>query len=265
MSQTPEGAFAELDRHEIMDRLNRYADELWPVLEQMQSARELLRIVSIGDPAEDPMPTEGPLEVKRFEPLPMPVPYPAGGPGTDTLAVEIHGRLPWLWKTADDGWHALVLTGSGREPREPDKYVLGPVLFYLMALAGDHTRQWIGAGGLTLHVVYREAVKEWTFRFQSETAAAYLAQLTANLLDPSVAAWLPYEAVTSRKRSVRPHKLRREDVSDDLRMRFAEDLQEAYDEEQDYLIRIAQPPIPPDALDKAIGRFQLFFECAVHN
>ncbi len=260
MSQTPEGAFAELDRQEIMDQVNQLVDTLQPVLAQMQSARELLRVVSIGDPAEDPMPSESPLEVMRFGPLQLSVPNLTGDPQIDRLPVEIHGRLPWLWRAADKVWHALVLTGSRKEPKEPDKYVLGPVLFYLMSLVGNESRQWMGSAGFTLHVVYRETIKGWTYRFDTATAAAYLEKLTANLLNPSIAAWLPFEVVTNRKRSVRPHKIPEEDLNDDLRMRFADDLKDAYDEEQDYLIRIARPPIPADALDKANRRFKLFFD-----
>ena len=63
----------------------------------------------------------------------------------------------------------------------------------------------------------------------ADAAAAYLEELTANLLNPSIAAWLPHEVVTNRNQSVRPHKMPEEDLNDDLRMRFADDLKDAYD------------------------------------
>ena len=90
-------------------------------------------------------------------------------------------------------------------------------------------------------------------------------ELTANLLNPSIAAWLPFEVVTNRSRSIRPHGIPEEDVNDDLRLRFADELKETYDEEEDYLIRIARPPIPADAFDKVRRRFRPFFDCATRN
>ncbi len=132
---------------------------------------------------------------------------------TVTRAVELHGQLPWVWQDADDAWHVLVLTGSGKNPREPDKYVLGPVLFYLICLVGDESSRWIESSGITLHIVYREIVKEWTYRFDRETAEAYLVELVSNVLNQSMAAWLPFETVTTR--SIRPHKMPEDEVNDD--------------------------------------------------
>jgi hypothetical protein len=175
----------------------------------------------------------------------------------------LHGQWPWMWQGTDDTWHALVLTGSGRPGREPDKYVLGPVLFYLLCLTGEESRRWIetqGTSGLTLHVVYREIVKEWTYRFDHRTAETYLTSLVSHFLDPSVAAWLPFNIVTNRKRSVRPHQLRADEMSDPIRMQFTAELADAFAEEADDLVRMAKPPVPADALDRARSRFKIFFD-----
>ncbi len=260
-SQTPEGGFAEIDRQEIMAQAGQLVETLQPVLKQMQSAKKLYRAVSIGDPADEPLSTDSPLAPKRFDPLHLAVRYRDGAPESGVRAVEIHGRLPWMWQAADDAWHVLVLTGSGRDPRKPDKYALGPVLFYLCSLVGEESRQWLGSSGLTLHVVYREAVKEWTYRFDYEIAATYLGQLLGHVLDPQIAAWLPFEVVTSTKRSIRPHLMPAEDINGIIRTQFADELKEAYSEEGDYLVRIADPPIPADAFDRARRRFKIFFDC----
>ena len=60
-SQTPEGAFADIDRDEIMGHVRQIVETLNPVLEQMASAKQLLRAVSIGDPAEEPIPSDNRL------------------------------------------------------------------------------------------------------------------------------------------------------------------------------------------------------------
>jgi hypothetical protein len=112
-----------------------------------------------------------------------------------------------------------------------------------------------------LHIVYREIVKEWTYRFNRETAAAYLIELLSNVLNPLTAAWLPFEIVTSRK--CRPHKMRADEVNDVIRRQFAAEIDDAFTEEEDYLIRIAKPAIPADAFDRVRRRFKIFFDLKI--
>jgi hypothetical protein len=176
---------------------------------------------------------------------------------TVSRAVELHGQLPWVWQDADDTWHVLVLTGAAKNPREPDKYVLGPVLFYLICLVGDESCRWIEPTGFTLHIGYREIVKEWTYRFDRETAEAYLVELVSNVLNQSMTAWLPFEIVTSRP--IRPHKMLEDEVNEGMRMQFAAEIKDAFSEEDDYLIRIAKPTIPADAFDRVRRRFKIYF------
>jgi hypothetical protein len=257
-SQTPEGAFAEIDRDEILGHVRQIVETLKPVLEQMQSAKQLLRAVSIGEPAEEPISSNSRLALKRFNPLSLTVQTLNSASETVTQSVELHGQLPWAWQDADGAWHVLVLTGSGKNPREPDKYVLGPMLFYLICLTGDESSLWIESSGLTLHIVYREIVKEWTYRFDRETAAAYLIELVSNVLNRSRAAWLPFETVTTR--SIRPQKMPEDEINDIIRMQFAAEIEDAFTEEEDYLIRIAKPIIPGDAFDRVRGRFKIYFD-----
>ncbi len=257
-SQTPEGAFAAIDRDEIMGHVRQIMETLNPVLELMQSAKQLFRAVKIGDPAEEPIPSDSRFALKRFNPLSLTVRTLNSASETVTRAVEIHGQLPWVWQDANDAWHVLVLTGSGKRPGEPDKYVLEPVFFYLLCLAGDASCRWIEPSGLTLHVVYREIVKERTYRFDRETAEAYLLELVSNVLNQSMTAWLPFETVTTR--SIRPHKLSEDKVDDVMRMQFVAEIEDAFTEEEDYLIRIAKPTIPVDAFDRVRRRFKIYFD-----
>ncbi len=172
--------------------------------------------------------------------------------------MELHGQLPWVWQAADDAWHVLVLTGSGKKPGEPDKYVFEPVLFYLICLAGDESCRWIESSGITLNIVYREIVRKWTYRFDRETAEAYLIELVSNVLNQSMTAWLPFEKVTTR--AIRPHKLPGDEVNDVIRRQFADEIEDAFAEEEDYLIRIAKPTIPVDAFDRVRRRFKIYFD-----
>jgi len=259
-SQTPEGAFADIDRDEIIRHVRQMVETLKPVLEQMATAKQLFRVVSVGDSAEEPVPSNSRLALKKFGLLSLTVKTLNSASETVRREVEICGQLPWMWKDADDGWHVLVLTGSGKNPREPDKYVLGPVLFYLICLVGDESFRWIESHGIKLHVAYREILKEWTYRFDRKTAEAYLVELVADVLNQSTTAWLPFEIVTSRKRSIQPHKMQEDEVNDDIRLQFAAEIEDAFTEEEDYLIRIAKPTIPVDTFDKVRRRFKIYFE-----
>jgi exodeoxyribonuclease V gamma subunit len=258
-SQTPEGAFAAIDRDEILNHVRQIAETLKPVLEQMQSAKQMFRAVSIGDPAEELIPSNNRLAQKRFNPLSLSVETLNNASETVVQSVALHGQLSWVWRQdSDDAWHVLVLTGSGKRPKEPDKYALEPVLFYLICLVGDDSYRWIESSGLTVHIGYREIVKEWTYRFDRKTAEAYLVELVSNVLNQSMREWLPFEPVTTR--SIRPHKLSEDEVNDVIRMQFTAEIEEAFAEEEDYLIRIAKPTIPADAFDWVRRRFKLYFD-----
>jgi exonuclease V gamma subunit len=257
-SQTPEGAFAVIDRDEILGHVRKITETLKPVLEQMLAAKQLFRAVSIGEPTEEPISSNSHLSLKRFNPLSLSVDTLNNGSQMVTRAVELHGQLPWVWQDGDDAWHVLVLTGSGKNPKEPDKYVLGPVLFYLICLVGEESCRWIESSGLTVHIAYREIVKEWMYRFDRETAEAYLVELVSNVLNQSMRAWLPFETVTTR--SIRPHKLLEAEVNDVIRMQFAAEIEDAFTEEEDYLIRMVKPTIPNDAFDKVRRRFKIYFD-----
>jgi exonuclease V gamma subunit len=256
--QTPEGAFADIDRDEMLGHVRQIMLTLNPVLQQMQSANQLFRAVLIGDPVEGPIPADSRMALKRFNPLSLTVQTMNSASETVTRAVELHGQLPWVWQDAADAWHVLILTGSAKNPAEPDKYVLEPLLLYLVCLAGDESCRWIESSSLTLHIVYREIVKEWTYRFDRKTAEAYLIEIISNVLNQSMAAWLPFDTVTTR--SIRPHKLTEDEVSDVMRKQFAAEIEDAFAEEEDYLIRIAKPTIPDDAFDKVRRRFKIYFD-----
>jgi len=259
-NQTPEGAFADTDREAIREEVGRIVETIRPVLEKMHSAKKLFRAVSIGEPAQEALPSESGLSLKRFDPFTLSVRAADSGSDTAAQEVELHGQLPWMWQDGEGAWHALVLSGSAKKPADPDRYVLEPVLSYLLCLAGDESRRWIEASGIRLHVVYRDIVREWRYEFDPQKAEAYLKKLVSDFLDPSQTAWLPFEVGTSR--TVRPHKTPEKEIDEAARMQFAAEMKEAFAEEEDYLIRIVKPVIPQDAFDRVRRRFKIYFESA---
>lgn len=261
-SQTPEGAFAEMDKNELRGQVCHIVETLNPVIEQMQSAKKLYRAVFIGEQTDEHIPSGINLDLKRFEPLSLTVQTANHTAETVTCDVELHGQLPWVWQDSENRWHALILTGSGKKPKEPDKYVFEPVIFYLLCLTGKESCQWIGTSGITLHIVYREKLVKWTYKIDQETARMYLIDLVSDYLNQSRAAWLPFEIIS--KLSIKPHKVPDDEPDDEIddltREHFILELEEAYSEVDDYLIRITKPTIPLDAFDMVQGRFKIFFD-----
>ena len=206
----------------------------------------------------------GDLQVKRFEPVLIEVQTLDIAAQAITRHGVLHGQLPWLWQDGDNHWHALVLTGSGQKSKDPDKYVLGPVLFYLLCLAGEESRQWVGSTGFSLHIVYRDEVQNWTYCFDQNRACEYLNQIVADLLDQSMAVWLPFHVVTATGRSIRPHLMAEEDIDDLLPAAFHLEMEEAFEEflenKEAYLIRLGSPAVPADIFDRARSRFKIFFD-----
>ena len=257
-SQTPEGAFAEMDKNELRGQVCQIVETLNPVIEQMQSAKKLYRAVFIGEQTDEHIPLGINLDLKRFAPLSLTVQTANHTSETITCEVELHGQLPWVWQDSENRWHALMLTGSGKKPKEPDKYVFEPVIFYLLCLTGEESCRWIGTSGITLHIVYREKLVKWNYKFDQETARMYLIDLVSDYLNQSRAVWLPFEIIS--KLSIKPHKAEDDEIDDLTREHFILELEDAYSEVDDYLIRITKPTIPLDAFDMVQGRLKIFFD-----
>ena len=258
-SKTPEGDFAELDRERLRNDVSQTAEVLAPVLEEMKSAKEIYRTIRIGQPIDEDIPSDNRLPVMQFAPLSFTIQKRNHTSDNISCEVRFHGHLPWLWKDHDEKWHALILTGSGKKPKGPDKYILEPMILYLSCLAGDESAQWIGRSGITFHLVYKEKVQEFIFEFNEEVAVIYLTLLVSDYMSEKTPAWLPFDAVISG--SLISHIIRDDKINDAVRHDFATELEGICSEREEYLYRLIKPKIPFEALDIARQRFRLFFKC----
>jgi len=255
--RTPEGAFAEIDRFSLEDQVRRHLEVLTPVVEAMRSARRLFRAVVFGEPYGDVPATEGGPAVSRLPALPMTVRTPEADGSLFTRRAELHGLWPWVWQDREDAWHALVLSGSARAPRLPEKTVLEAVLCYLTALAGKAEGERPGPAGVTLHVAYREQRRTMAYALDPAAAGTYLQELVSDYLTASRHGWLPFEAAASLPDA--PHRTTDSGGDAVERDRFAAGLEEALSEEDDPLVWIARPEVPEDAYERARRRFGPFF------
>ncbi|OEU83013.1 MAG: hypothetical protein BA865_14435 [Desulfobacterales bacterium S5133MH4] len=254
---TPEGAFAEADKYALRDEVLVRAKTLSSVLEPMESSNKLYRVVFVGEETDEHIPSFNELPVKRFDPLKLCV-NTLNSIGEEVeCTVELHGQLPWIWKTREGGWHTLVLTGSSKGPKYPDKYVLEPLLFYLFCLSGNKSLQWIGDSSITFHVVYEKDVKARTYNVTVEAARKYLETLVSDCLNQKKPEWLPFNTVTSRQ--IKPHTLTDDEIDEAKKEDFQVELKDAYAQEESYLIKLARPEVPVNAFDRVRERFRIFF------
>lgn len=257
-SKTPEGIFALLDKSELGNDVSIRCATMSPVLEQMQSSKELYRAAIIGDRTDDYIPSAGRVCVKQFKPLPLTIDIIKRTGEIAACTVELNGLIPWMWKDMEDMWHVLILTGAENKPRkDPDKYVLQPLLFYMFCLAGDESSEWIGDSSITFHIVYKENIKTWSYKINKKIAVNYLQQLLTDYLDRNELEWLPFEAATSG--NVKPHNITEDKITEDIKTGFQIQLAEALLQDEAALIKLAKPKIPSNAFDKARRRFQIFF------
>ncbi|MDY7033733.1 MAG: exodeoxyribonuclease V subunit gamma [Thermodesulfobacteriota bacterium] len=257
-SKTPEGDFAELDRVRLRNDISQTAKVLAPILEEMKTAKEIYRTIRIGQPIDEDIPSDNRLPVMQFAPLSFTMQKRNHTSDNISCEVRLHGHLPWLWKDHDEKWHALILTGSGKKPKGPDKYILEPVILYLSCLAGEESAKLIGRSGITFHLVYREKVQEFIFQFNKEYAVKYLTLLVSDYMSEKMPAWLPFDAVTGG--SLKPHTIRDDKINDTVRNDFATELEDIRSEREEILTRLLKPKIPFESFDIARQRFRLFFQ-----
>jgi len=258
-SLTPEGAYSDIDRDGFLHHVLEMTEAIKPFIDSMSTSRELFRAVSIGNPGEPPVPLDSSLSSRRFDPLSLTVETLNHASGTVVRQVEAIGRLPWIWRQSDGSLHVLVVTGSRRTPKAPDRHVIGPVLFYLMCLASEDAAGWMSGSRMTVHTIYREGSTDWTYRFSPEFAGVYLSRLASSLLNQATTSWLPFGVVSDRSRTIRPYEMAEGEITDSIRVQYAAELLEALDGEDDRLIQLAGPVVPEDAFDRVRIRFAPFF------
>ena len=154
-------------------------------------------------------------------------------------------------------WNGIDRSGKPHRKKEPDKYILEPLLFWMFCLCAEDARHTIGDSKITFHVGYKEEVKTWTYDINKGAAGKYLEGLISAYLNRKNIEWLPFKVVTSL--SVKPHNMADEEVDEAKKEIFHTHLLDKYAEEESLLIRLARPIIPDDTFDKVRDRFQIFF------
>ena len=259
-SQTPEGAYGLLDIETIRRELDQWAETLKPVLGKMLSAKNgLYHVLCMGEAPDHFMVLSEDTQTLRLSALQLSVST------FDTLYnplcrdVEIHGRLPWLWKDDTGAWHSLVLTGSGKNPgTKPDRYLLEPVLTFFLVCCLESGKNFFNKSPITFHVVYKNGIRVWTCHVKPDDALEYIKKLAAQSLNPHMRQWLPFDAVMDAAGDLgNMCNLQYHDISEE---NFLTKLTAALAETEDPLVHLSCPEIGPDALRETCSRFGIFFK-----
>ncbi len=271
-SETPDGAFAELDRNRIQEVIRERIEGrgmvstgLAELLADLQPAL-LYDHVTIGNPGLTGAADLGfpPLELKLDQ----------------NRKVEIHGAFPLVWRHPDDGAVELLAITRGDHSKGyyiPSRQFLSPFLFYVAARCGcrpngdgSNSREWFGEHPVTIHVASRYRVRTFRYLISPETATQYLKDIVLAMLGPEAFDMLPFELFTNLGKTKVPLPyIPNAKAAPREKNEFARRLQLEVNEAIDNpwsswypspLISLTEATVPADAWDKVHQRFPLFFD-----
>ncbi len=255
-SRTPDGDFALSDRKEIEKDVMIRFRTLEPLADQMKSGSQCLyRSVFIGSQSNEAIPSSNRLPVEQFDPLELRVRAMNDRGENAPMQAAVHGQLPWIWKNGGNGWNAMILTGSAKSPnKQPDKYILEPMLFYLSCLSTDAGRKWLGDSPISFHIVYKEKIGIWQYNIAEAEAKQYMEKLVSDYLNQTSWEWLPFDTVMN---IIKTHEFKEKAVS---RETFRSELESEMAKDRSYPVRLLRPALSDNALDNAADRFQIFLK-----
>lgn len=257
-SKVPNGAFADHDQRRLKAAIVTTGTIVAPLVEQMRSARQRFSLVRVGSGIDDPPYNGG--EVLRLDPVIIDA-SDQDDPSSLPDPVSLDGSLPWIWQDEADAWHCLVLTGSGKNTRYPDRYAIAPVLTLSALCAGGIDCPWSAGDGMTLHLVYQGHVLNLDYRLDAELSRYWLMDLIAALSTPPPLLWLPYEVVMGN--SALRHLIASDDGSEIDAYAFYEKMARCMVDTADLAAEMIGARVTPDILDHARARFRPFLPRAI--
>ncbi|MGA6927189.1 MAG: hypothetical protein WBY88_15990, partial [Desulfosarcina sp.] len=251
-SRVPVGAFAVEDQSRLKQQVQAAGATLMPFIQRMRSAKRLFHDLRIGAATDFQTAIDG----AHLDLDPVSIRLSASTDERLPRTVRLDGGLPWVWQADDQGWHCLVITGSNRRSRYPDKYVIGPLLTLMAIAAGGRLAPSYEIDRVTLHVVYRGHVLDLDYALDPGRCADYLSGLVKAFFSFSPLAWLPFEPIFSNPllRSF----IARETVNETHRRMFRSSMTEMLKNEPDAWTELTGALVTPDILERARQRFRIF-------
>lgn len=254
---TSTGVYAQFDRGKLKKQCLNLADYAADAIESMAGAKRKYAGILAGDATGYDKAFWHDHCLLRFESLALEIESEKSASPSFSTTLELSGQLPWVWEDQQDRLNCLVITGVKKRKNEPDRYVLGPVLIYLMLLSSRSSCNWLDKRLFTLHVVYENGVKTHTYLFDEQTARHYLQELATDFLNPSDTLWLPFHVAISRL--VKPHKDRGDEFNSYDPLTYKEQMEQAMADSEDRIYKLAKARVDSTIFDKARMRFGIFF------
>lgn len=199
-------------------------------------------------------------KVRLLEYLYISLKEEAGGRGVKSK-IELHGSQPFIWYD-DSGWNTLALTTRKRpQGKLPEKYVIEPFLFYLLALSSEETAGLLRESPFNIHVLYGEKCQTWRYDVSTKEALQYINDLVSEFTNRSQFDLLPFEAVTAIEKKSSFILNPSEGGSLNKSVQFKGEFEDAIAEkiELSDLVKLSKAKVPEDVWEKVKKRFTLFF------
>lgn len=251
-SRVPVDAFARQDKTHLKGQVMAMGERLYPFILQMRSARQCFAAVMAGSLPDDAG-AGGGVQLRLD---PVAIDLGASAAAGLPKRVQLSGGMQWIWQAPDADWHCVVVTGSNRKPRFPDRYVIGPLLTLMALSAAEQPNPWSEGGRVTLHVIYREHLLSLSYGLDPGRSAAYLAGLVDDVLTPSPLVWLPFERLLADP-GLRA-AIGGEEGGGLHGGTFFEALLEAFTAADDVTAQLTGAVVTPDILVRARRRFGVF-------
>lgn len=267
---TPEGGFGVRDKRTFERTLTDRLPTIEKIVGEIRSGTRRYGIVVVGDgDAKGYDVNNAAGDELRFPPLQFEIGGVTGCAGRPAVRrVLMHGSLQMVWQDGT-GWNTAVLTTSDKPGGKlPDKYVIGPFLFYLMLLsAGDSADSFAGSP-FTIHLIYKERVKVWRYNMSCVDAREYIVGLLSDCLNSERADIMPFEAVKAIAARLNIFNNTGGDdgnaggVTTDAgqcRSMLREWLSANWTYELPEMVRLCKADVPEDVMEKAVSRFSYIF------
>lgn len=259
-NQTPEGAYGALDMEMAKEAFNGRIETLTPFLSDMLNAEEnVYHALCVGETTDNLFISPEKIHSMKLSSFQTGVWTVDAFQAPVYRDVQIHGRLPWVWKGHDNSWNCLILTGSAKKAsKKPDRFIIEPALNYFLARCSETENELFGEFPIIFHVAYQDEIRSWSCRVTKDEALDYIRELVAQYLNPCMRRWLPFDEVIKAARDL--NNLCSSQITEIDRESFVFKLSAALAEHEDPLIHLSGPEIDRHSLQTACDRFGIFFK-----
>jgi exonuclease V gamma subunit len=257
-SAAPEGLYGQLDRQTILEKIQTTVKILSPLIDEIGLSATLYRAIFWGTAEESGIDFLRKAPVLRLPPKKIVIKYTCYNGRQQQLSAEIHAVLNWVFKDKEGVWHALVLTGSKQASSRPNRYLLAPLIAYLVCKSQPSSSLELDVQKIYFHLIYETKVQTFISSLTLSEATLALRNLIEAFGNQKDFYWLPFETVLKCRPN--PLYMNKEQVTDQTRRNFSDEMAIFFEDVDDYLVRRLAAPMTPFLFDMAEKRFRWIFD-----